>query len=1367
MAKKKVFTFFFSKHKLIFSYNIYILIFISKIFLIHNVIVDSPYSIALQLYDDNIFIANPNGMYLCNNNLEQIVFNGYYEQITNFETKMNNILIAQFDEENGGNILCFADKYFYIFSKNGGLITSVDFSFVQSSCINILPYYRKDNLDHFFLIYTENIKEKLVITHYKMNSNTILLDSYIYYKPFYLDYTAIYINNPLFTCQIMNSEKNGDVVSCCYQSYNTNLIVVQSFDIENNLSEIEEYYSKTPIDNINMITSTISPDKKNMLVCYSPTNGYGYCFIYNFDNNEITNNNPYIERCSSKYTTFQVKYFSQNEEYIFICENTNEKFTIIKFNKNFEKINLDEITKDNFEIANHFEFNSLSLIFDTNLEDYSLIIDSKNEVDNNLKTNKFLIITDFSQHFPSLLERPVEFVEGPLPDNLSIDENNKYWVYTESQGIYVNSLNEKIIIDFMDENNLFVKSKENKAIDSSIYSFNLVITTNIGNFAYETNNVEKIISNSQRIPNLTKLIYYPQFSENSRTVSFTYTLFIKNKTLASNSANFAINLCRENCSCDSSASYCKECLENFVSYKFTENCVGIDDLNHVVYDINQDLYMDCYKMCKTCFEASFSSYDMACLTCYTERGDYKEGNNCYEKDCENLFYRDKNTKMKMCIEESICPEEYPNLNEDTKECESIKGEVTTFTTLIPTTSTAFVIIKSNEIDNNSIFESIITFIKVNIGEENLDQINKTYPILSDYIKKLDISSFNEDFTISGKNITYQITTSDNQKKSSHNSNVSIIDLRDCEKIIKKKISYEDDPIPLLILKIDVKKDETKSTAIEYEVYNPYTKDKIDLSICSNVSISIYAPINLNDKEVSLYDDLNEQGYDLFDGNNSFYIDPCTQYTSENGTDVSLSDRKDYYYNEDIVLCEDSCKYINLNTTTEKAHCECEVKNSINFYNDQEFSPKILLENFYKVDTYSNFEVLFCFKLVFSSNGLKKNICFYILLVLFICFLTSMIINLFKALKKIDEIIFKIFQDRFMYYFMQNIIINGRKRRNAKINEELIEDKNNNKEGEGKPKLGWLQKLKLAKEKKENKENIDNKDNKYISIEGENAFTYNKKINLYNLNEKSNISIPKVKHKKERSKTKLMNDNKNKISLPNNKNNSKTDNLVLNLQKIKEKNLLDSSLIKIKKVKTKKEKNDSNINCIKIKIKETNININNNNNNINNIINNERNNYNPPIKKSKTIRYEDNNNNKDKKDSIENKEQKDQKESKEGCLKILKKKKTKKNIKKRTISENSNSIYSSSVNNLQKIDISNKNKCKRSLFATKAKKDETKINEKKINENKIIENKKDEENESGKKNDANKKITYIDEELNRMNYKNALIYDERNYWQYYW
>lgn len=71
-----------------------------------------------------------------------------------------------------------------------------------------------------------------------------------------------------------------------------------------------------------------------------------------------------------------------------------------------------------------------------------------------------------------------------------------------------------------------------------------------------------------------------------------------------------------------------------------------------------------------------------------------------------------------------------------------------------------------------------------------------------------------------------------------------------------------------------------------------------------------------------------------------------------------------------------------------------------------------------MEAISNFEVLYCYKLVFSSKGLKRNICFYILLVLFVLFLISMIINLFIALKKIEEIIFKIFQDKFMFFFQE-------------------------------------------------------------------------------------------------------------------------------------------------------------------------------------------------------------------------------------------------------------------------------------------------------------------------------------------------------------
>ena len=36
--------------------------------------------------------------------------------------------------------------------------------------------------------------------------------------------------------------------------------------------------------------------------------------------------------------------------------------------------------------------------------------------------------------------------------------------------------------------------------------------------------------------------------------------------------------------------------------------------------------------------------------------------------------------------------------------------------------------------------------------------------------------------------------------------------------------------------------------------------------------------------------MRESGYDIFDKSISFYNDICTKYTTENGTDIILSDR---------------------------------------------------------------------------------------------------------------------------------------------------------------------------------------------------------------------------------------------------------------------------------------------------------------------------------------------------------------------------------------------------------------------------------------------------------------------------------------------
>lgn len=682
-------------------------------------------------------------------------------------------------------------------------------------------------------------------------------------------------------------------------------------------------------------------------------------------------------------------------------------------------------------------------------------------------TKKFIITTNFTENFASESDKPEEFIEEIEIKDYTIKESNKYYVFTENHDIIATSdKDNKILIDFLNVDDLFIKTKDNKPIDPSLYTFNFQLNNFKGKLTAEINGEEKILEKISYISNITHLYYYPKFMNISYTISLTYSLFLKNKSLASEVSQLIVYVCKENCTCDPQQFDCKECLDDYVVYKLKGNCRSNRDLMGLVYDENQKVYLDCFKMCKTCSKVGYSEYDMNCLTCFEEYGDYmdEEKNACYSKYCENLYYRDKDTGMKTCINETSCPEEYPIHNKESNQCEqnktilndipisdtstseesdTISIETHTKTDEATESSKSDTKVQSPETDvkkDNILFEELMDLIDELIGKENIDQINKTYTLLSNSIKNYDISMLKNDVTINGKNITYQLTTSENQKNTEQISNVSIIDLGECEKIIKRSISYEDDPTPLLILKIDVKKGIKKTTAVEYEVYNPYTRQKIDLSICSNASISIYAPVSLNNKETSLYNNLKNEGYDLFDVNNSFFIDPCTPYTSSNGTDVYLADRKDYYYNEEIVLCEDTCKYIEVNTKTEKVLCKCNVKNEVNIDSDQEFSPQKLIENFYKIDAYSNFDVLYCYKLVFSKKGLKNNICFYILLVLFFFFMTSMIANLFSAMKKIDEIIFKIFQ----YKDVNNIIKNEGKSTKKNIKNEL--NINSNKEG---------------------------------------------------------------------------------------------------------------------------------------------------------------------------------------------------------------------------------------------------------------------------------------------------------------------------------
>ena len=679
---KNVFPVYTLLNKIFSQLIISLMIFHIKFSCVYNNSLASASPVSLQIDDDLLFIATEKGMHFWNlkSNSLLVHHDYYYYNITDFQSIVDTIRISKLDNEYGGEIFCLIVNQMYHFDKNGNIITIINLKgyISESSYVNLTPYKKENNIYHFLISFIngrDNPQNCLTVLHFIFQDNKCDLVAQNYYKPFYLDYTGIIINSAKFTCQIVYSEKFGrEVFTCCYHTVRNSLLVVQSFDLRNKLVEIEEYYSKIPIDNLNLITSTVSEDKKNMLICYSPSNSYGYCFTYNFDTNTITNNRPYIEKCLNQYTTFKLNYFSQTEEYVLICLVLDSKFSIIKFNKNFERINPDEITTVNFELEGKYGTTSLSLIYHKTSQKYAIVMDSKEEEDKPLVSNFYLITYNFTQHYASQLEKPTEFIEVFEDDNFIIDESNKYYVYTEERSIFANSVDDRrVIIDFMDENNLFVKTRDNKTINASLYSYKISYENNVGRLAKIVEGVEKTIESGEKISNLTHLIYYPLFS-NSNVFTITYLIYLKNNTQASKSTNFIIYVCKENCTCDENSRFCKECLPNYVSYLYNSNCVSIDELKNPFFNSIEGIYYLCYKMCKTCSQASYDDYNMYCLTCYTERGDYQIGYNCYEKVCDNLFYRDKDTQMKTCLDVQTCPEDYPNLDSETKEC---KRNITT------------------------------------------------------------------------------------------------------------------------------------------------------------------------------------------------------------------------------------------------------------------------------------------------------------------------------------------------------------------------------------------------------------------------------------------------------------------------------------------------------------------------------------------------------------------------------------------------------------------------------------------------------------------------------------------------------------------
>ena len=477
---------------------------------------------------------------------------------------------------------------------------------------------------------------------------------------------------------------------------------------------------------------------------------------------------------------------------------------------------------------------------------------------------------------------------------------------------------------------------------------------------------------------------------------------------------------------------------------------------------------------------------------------------CFEEIC-SLCYSNKNKSCITCLYDF----DY-NKNSKIKTCYNSSEEINTSNILILTGKHEMKI-------TNEQLQTIYNEMKSQIGP-NKSQIIET------------------------ENVIFQISSLDEQKNN-ENPNISSIELGECEDILKNNSGLSENE-DLIIYKVDIKNKDLSQTYVQYEIYDPKTLNIISLDACKDIPIFINVPVNLNENTRSIYSSLNQYGYNLFDLNDKFYNDICSPYTTENGTDLTLADRKNLIYdvNGDITMCQQGCTLNKYNLTTGKSQCDCFVQkgetvtnmDKINFEDDSSIK-----DEFFDTLKNSNFRVLKCFKLILSIKGQKNNIGSYIMSGLYLIFIILILVYIFKENYKLNFFLAGIIQQKLDY-------INENKAKGLKSENDIeIFNKNINPKKK-KIKSGKKNKKRSTKNKNKSKEKIKrgNDNNKSSEI----LFPPRRKqkniINKENLTFKT--TFDKLNSKQSKTLDKIKNEN-DLINLNSKKNKIKTMNK--NVQKI--------------------------------------------------------------------------------------------------------------------------------------------------------------------------------------------------------------------------
>ena len=320
-------------------------------------------------------------------------------------------------------------------------------------------------------------------------------------------------------------------------------------------------------------------------------------------------------------------------------------------------------------------------------------------------------------------------------------------------------------------------------------------------------------------------------------------------------------------------------------------------------------------------------------------------------------------------------------------------------------------------------------------------------IYNDIKKDLINKEYNkENKIIETQNAIFQISLSEEQK-SQNKPNISSIDLGECEKKIKRNVEGLKENDELIIFKTDIRDDNIKSTYVQFEIYHPYTLEKIELDICNNIDININVPVHFEENTQKISQRLNESGYNIFDEGDKFYNDICSKFTTDSGTDIILKDRRNDIYTlaNNISLCQKGCNFQYYNFKLNQAKCKCQIAQKTSFtsdFNDIKayFGSRNNIYNiFRKSMSLSNIQVMKCYKLALSFTDIVYNYGCIIMTILFLFLIICILKYFIKDKEKINYYLKNILNQNYLPNYINNSRTN-----NKKIDEQKHKKSNNEK-----------------------------------------------------------------------------------------------------------------------------------------------------------------------------------------------------------------------------------------------------------------------------------------------------------------------------------